>query len=165
MHQTTPATSTAANTLRHQARRAIAAATAAALLAGCATSSKDVTTSYISPVTYQAYDCEQLSAEITRVQHRSQQLSGRLDEAANNDKVIMGVGMLLFWPALFALGGTKQQEADYARLKGEHDALSQTAIQRKCPGAVDATDAVRTVGTKTEPPSAGPAAPADTRPQ
>ena len=58
--------------------------------------------------------------------------AGRLDEAANNDKVIMGVGMVLFWPALFALGGTKQQEADYARLKGEYEAIGQAMIAKKC---------------------------------
>jgi hypothetical protein len=34
------------------------------------------------------------------------------------------------------LGGTKQQEADYGRLKGEYDALQQAAITKKCPGAV-----------------------------
>lgn len=60
------------------------------------------------------------------------QLAGRLDEAANNDKVLMGVGLVLFWPVLFALGGTKQQEADYARLKGEYDAIQQAMIAKKC---------------------------------
>ena len=60
------------------------------------------------------------------------QLAGRLDEAASNDKVLMGVGLVLFWPALFALGGTKQQEADFARLKGEYDAIQQAMIAKKC---------------------------------
>ena len=44
----------------------------------------------------------------------------------------MGVGLVLFWPALFALGGTKEQEADFARLKGEYDAVQQTMIAKKC---------------------------------
>jgi hypothetical protein len=48
----------------------------------------------------------------------------------------MGVGLILFWPALFALGGTKQQEAEYARLKGEYDAVQEAAVIKKCPGAV-----------------------------
>jgi hypothetical protein len=67
-----------------------------------------------------------------------QQLGGRLDEAANNDKAIVGVGVLLFWPALFALGGTKQQEAEYGRLKGEAEALQQAAVGKKCAGAMPA---------------------------
>jgi len=38
----------------------------------------------------------------------------------------------LFWPAVFFLGGTKEEEAEYARLKGEYDALEQASILRKC---------------------------------
>jgi hypothetical protein len=107
-----------------------------AVLGGCATSSKDIAPTYVSPLQYQSYDCEQIAGEIRRVQVRVNQLSGRLDEAAANDKVITGVGAILFWPALFALGGTKQQEAEYARLRGEYDALEQAAVVKKCPGAI-----------------------------
>lgn len=120
-------------------RRIMAAiATATIALTGCATASKDIPVAYVSPMQYQAYDCEQLGSEIQRIQSRVTQLGGRLDEAASNDKAIAGVGMVLFWPALFALGGTKQQEADYARLRGEYEASHQAAVLRKCPGAVAA---------------------------
>jgi len=112
---------------------------ALAMLAGCATASKDVATAYVSPMQYQSYDCDQLSAEAQRLNVRVQQIGGRLDEAASHDKAIAGVGIVLFWPALFALGGTKQQEAEYARLRGEADALQQAAIARKCPIAVQPT--------------------------
>ena len=103
-----------------------------AALGGCATASKDVSTVYVSPIQYQNYNCEQLTAESLRVSGRASQLAGRLDEANSNDKSITGVGLILFWPALFALGGTKTQEAEYARLKGEYDAVSQTAIAKNC---------------------------------
>ena len=103
---------------------------------GCATSSKDIAPNYVSPMQYQSYDCDQIGGEMIRIQSRVNALTGRLDEAATNDKVIMGVGLILFWPALFALGGTKQQEAEYARLKGEYDALQQSAIQKKCSFAI-----------------------------
>lgn len=122
------------NTDRRQ--RGMAATVAAALcLAGCATASKDIATAYVSPMQYQSYDCAQLTAESVRLQQRVSQLGGRLDQAAANDKAIVGVGAILFWPALFALGGTKEQEAEYARLKGEHDAIQQTAIGKKCEGS------------------------------
>lgn len=101
-------------------------------LGGCATSASNIAASYTSPAQYQGYDCAQLASEGQRIQGRVNQLAGRLDEAASNDKVLMGVGMVLFWPALFALGGTKQQEADYARLKGEYDAVQQSMIAKKC---------------------------------
>ena len=109
------------------------------LLSACATASKDLSPTYTSPLAYQAYDCEQLSAESQRIQARVVQLGGRLDTAASNDKAIAGVGALLFWPALFALGGTKQQEADYSRLRGEYDAVQQSAVIRKCHGLVAAS--------------------------
>lgn len=106
------------------------------VLSGCATASKDVASAYVSPIQYQAYDCDQLSSESQRINSRVAQLGGRLDTAASNDKALVGVGVILFWPALFALGGTKQQEADYGRLKGEYDAVQQSAILKKCPGMV-----------------------------
>lgn len=110
-----------------------------AVLSGCATSSKDIAGIYVSPIQYQSFDCDQLAAESQRLTTRVQQLGGRLDEASSNDKAITAAGAILFWPALFALGGTKQQEAEYARLKGEADALQSAAIAKKCPGAVTST--------------------------
>lgn len=101
-------------------------------LSGCATSSKNIAASYASPLQYQSYDCEQLLAESQRVHVRANQLSGRLDSAADNDKWIVAAGVLLAWPILFAVGGTKEQEAEYARLKGEHDAIAQSATLKKC---------------------------------
>lgn len=123
-------------------KKLIAGFCAVAILAGCATSSKDIGASYVSPIQYQSYDCEQLTAEDQRLKARVAQLGGRLDEANQNDKTIGVVGAILFWPALFALGGTKQQEAEYARLKGEHDALQQAYIMKKCaPPASQAAEA------------------------
>lgn len=105
-------------------------------LGGCATASKDIAATYVSPMQFQSYDCDQLASETQRIQSRVVQLGGRLDTAASNDKALVGVGVILFWPALFALGGTKQQEADYARLRGEYDAVQQSAILKKCSGIV-----------------------------
>ena len=49
-----------------------------------------------------------------------------------NDTVTTTVGMVLFWPSLFFLGGTKEQESQYAQLRGEYQALEQVSIQKKC---------------------------------
>lgn len=106
--------------------------TAASVLAGCATAGNDIAATYVSPAQYSNFDCDQLRQELVRVHSRVNQLTGRLNEAASNDKAIMGVGMILFWPALFALGGTKQQEAELARLKGEYDALQISVTSKKC---------------------------------
>lgn len=105
---------------------------ASSILTACATAGKDISSAYVSPMQYSNYDCEQLRTESMRISSRVNQLTGRLDEAASNDKAIMGVGLILFWPALFALGGTKQQEAELSRLKGEYDAIEATTTTKKC---------------------------------
>jgi len=107
-----------------------------AALTACTTASKNIGSAYISPVQYVSYDCSQLEAESSRILTRVKQLGVQLDHAAENDKAIGVVGAILFWPALFALGGNKQQEAEYARLKGEFEAAQTTAIQKKCAFAV-----------------------------
>jgi len=102
------------------------------IFTGCATAGKDVVATYVSPVQYSNYDCKQLRSELIRIHSRVNQMTGRLDTAASNDAAIMGVGMILFWPALFALGGTKQQESELSRLKGEYEALESAANGKKC---------------------------------
>lgn len=134
-------------------------------LAGCATASRDITSTYVSPLQYQSYDCQQMEYEKQRVQRRVLELGGRLDEAAANDKTLTGVGVVLFWPALFALGGTKQQEAEYARLKGEYEAIEQAAVQRGCgspgsPAPAVASTAISSGAGVVTPVPAGDAAPA-----
>lgn len=130
-------------------KRTIALLVAVALgTQGCATASKDVASSYVSPLQYQSYDCDQIGSEMNRVQVRVRELGGRLDEANTNDKALVGVGLILFWPALFFVGGTKQQEAEFGRLKGEYEALQQAAIAKKCQVAPG------TAGSQTMPTSA-----------
>lgn len=112
--------------------KTIAILVASGILTACATAGKDISATYVSPMQYTTYDCEQLRAESVRIGSRVNQLTGRLDEAASNDKAIAGVGMILFWPALFALGGTKQQETELSRMKGEYDAIEAAATTKRC---------------------------------
>lgn len=65
--------------------------------------------------------------------------------------------MVLFWPALFALGGTKQQEADYARLRGEYDAVQQAMIAKKCEPGAATTPAPAAPATEAAPTTNAPA--------
>jgi hypothetical protein len=102
------------------------------MAAGCSTASRDVTAAQVSPMPYEAYACEQLSAEGERIRARAAELAARLDKAAENDRKLV-VASLLFLPTLFAIGGTKDEEAEYARLKGEHAALRQVASRKGCP--------------------------------
>lgn len=103
-------------------------------LAACATTSDKVSASYVSPLQYQSYDCDQIRVEMLRVSSRVREVSGAQDRKAKNDAVAVGVGLVLFWPALFFLA-TDDQKEELGRLKGEYDALNQTAVQKKCPVA------------------------------
>lgn len=101
------------------------------LLTGCATSPDKIQPTYISPLQYSHLDCDQIRQEITRVNARISEVSGVQKKHANNDAVAMGVGLVLFWPALFFLAGGDRKE-ELARLKGEYEALQTVAIEKKC---------------------------------
>lgn len=122
-------------------KRLLGAVIAVAVIAGCAKSSSQVGTTYVSPLMYQSMNCAQIQMELLRVRSAVSEIGGKLDTAANNDQALTAIGFVLFWPAFIFLGNNEQQEADYARLKGEHDALSQAYIRSDCarPGKGDAT--------------------------
>lgn len=100
-------------------------------LSGCATAPENISGRYVSPAQYSGYDCSQIQQELQRVESRVLEVSKQQQKKANNDKVAMGVGMLLFWPALFFLASSDQKE-ELSSLKGTYDALSQAAIINKC---------------------------------
>ena len=102
------------------------------VITGCSTAAKDISAKYVSPAQYSSYDCEQIEQELIRVSGKVQEMTGQLDDNRETDNVTTTAGIILFWPALFFLGGTKEQEAEYAQLKGEYNALEQASIQRTC---------------------------------
>tara|TARA_B100000676_G_scaffold260426_1_gene270098 strand:- start:349 stop:747 length:399 start_codon:yes stop_codon:yes gene_type:complete len=100
---------------------------------GCASDPSSIPSQYVSEVQYQSYDCEQLAQEARRVNSRVGDLYRQTKELADNDAAQMGVGLILFWPALFFLeGGDGPQAAEYARLKGESEAIDRATIAKKC---------------------------------
>jgi hypothetical protein len=58
--------------------------------------------------------------------------AGVQDQKATSDTVATTVGVIIFWPALFFIGGDKGNAAELARLKGEMDAIEQTSIRKNC---------------------------------
>jgi len=104
---------------------------ALAMIAGCSTPPDKISASYVSPMQYVDYSCDQITHEMNRVQRQLVQVTGAQQKHANNDAVAMGVGLVLFWPALFFLAGADQKE-ELARIKGEYEALQQAAIQQDC---------------------------------
>ena len=101
-------------------------------LAGCATNPNNIAAAYVSPVPYQAMSCDQLRGEAARVSSAAAVASGAQKAQANNDAVAMGVSLVLFWPAIFFVGGDKGNAAEVSRLKGEMNAIEQANITKGC---------------------------------
>lgn len=112
-------------------RTTIAIIAVSVAMAGCAKSSEDVVAQYQSPARYKNMSCDELSMELERVQASVLQLSDEQDDAATRDKVVMGVGLVLFWPALFILAAG-DEKAELSRLKGEFEALDTAYAQKNC---------------------------------
>jgi hypothetical protein len=116
-------------------------ALAAALTqAACASSPDSIDARYVSPSTYQAWSCPQLYDEKIRLTREVERVSGLQRENANADAAMMGVGLILFWPALFGLAATKDRKDELGRLKGEYEAVDNNIRAKQCtappPGGV-----------------------------
>ena len=101
-------------------------------LSACASKSKNIDSTYVSPLAYQSYNCEQIGREMSRVGLNLSEVSGTQDSTATKDTVAMTVGLVVFWPSLFFLAAGEDQKGEIARLKGESDALEQSAISKQC---------------------------------
>ncbi|WP_407154605.1 hypothetical protein [Bradyrhizobium sp. STM 3557] len=102
------------------------------ILAGCASSSADIAPSYVSPVMYQSYTCQQLALEAQGVSARAAALSGAQDKQRTNDTIATTAAVIIFWPAAFLVGGDKQTAAELAQMKGQMAAIEQASIVKKC---------------------------------
>ena len=100
-------------------------------LSSCASSSDKISAQYVSPIQYQSYNCNQIRMEMQRVSRRVNEVAGVQDAQASKDSVALGVGLVIFWPALFFMIG-KDKEEELGRLKGEYEALEQAAIEKEC---------------------------------
>ena len=112
---------------------------AALILSSCASKSNKIQASYVSPLEYQEFSCSQIKAEIGRVGVKMNEVAGVQDKTASGDAVAMGVGLVLFWPALFFID-TNDQRVELSRLKGEFDALESVAIYKDCKVAKEIKD-------------------------
>jgi hypothetical protein len=77
-------------------------------------------------------NCDQLRAEAQRVSAAAAAASGRQKQQAGNDAVAMGVSLVLFWPAIFFVGGDKTNAGQVAELKGEMQAIADANTAKNC---------------------------------
>lgn len=101
-------------------------------LGACATPPDKIEAAYVSPITYENYTCEQISQEAARVSNRAAEALGVQKKKAQGDAVKVGVGIVLFWPALLFVDGDGSTETEVSRLKGQMETLEQVSIQKQC---------------------------------
>lgn len=102
------------------------------LAAGCASKSENIQATYMSPVMYEGYSCQQLTEEGHRVSARAAEVAGVQDKNRKNDTIKTTVGVILFWPILFANEGNGQTAAELAQLKGQKKAVEEASIKKNC---------------------------------
>lgn len=110
----------------------VAALSGVAFLSACASQPEDIQATYVSPNLYANYTCSELLEERERIVARVSSASAAQSDKATNDAVATGVGLILFWPAIFFLASGTDREAELASLKGNYDAIDQATIKRKC---------------------------------
>lgn len=112
--------------------RTLGAICALISLAACAEKSDQIAPAFVSPTLYQSMNCSQLTFEAQSILNRANQAAVAQDKKASNDAIATGVGVVLFWPALFMIKGDGAQAAELSRLKGEIVAIQQAGNQKNC---------------------------------
>ncbi|WP_062212739.1 hypothetical protein [Aureimonas sp. AU12] len=113
--------------------RKIAIGLAAVLaLSGCAKRADSIAAAYVSPTPYMGLSCAQLSEEAKVISSRAQAASGAQDSKAGKDAAVTAVGLVVFWPALFFVGGDSATAAEVSRLKGEMQAIEDASRRKGC---------------------------------
>lgn len=112
--------------------RVIFVCSTVALISGCARKPSDIAPSYISSVPYQGLSCPNLEAEAELVSSRAAAAMGVQEDKAGKDAALVGVTLILFWPAAFFIGGDDVSAAEVARLKGEMEAIETASARNGC---------------------------------
>ncbi len=119
--------------MREAHHHRLLSAAIAVTLGACATNPDKIDAAYVSPRKYANYDCQQLITQQGNIERKVTALHGTLKKENSEDTWATGVGIVLFWPALFLLAGDNdEQEVEYAELKGNYDAIQSAMLQKKC---------------------------------
>ncbi len=115
-------------------KRQIAACVLASVVAAaCAKRPENITARFAPASGYRGMACEQLNDERMRVGLELQRVTGLQRENADADALLMGVGMVIFWPALIGLAATTDRSDQIAAMMGERDAMEIVAREKGCP--------------------------------
>jgi hypothetical protein len=104
-----------------------------ASLSACASQPENIGATNVSQLQYENYTCDMLAQEAANVERQASSLYLVLNDKADRDAAQLGIGLVAFWPVLFFLeGGDGSEAQEFARLKGELDAIEKSAVQQDC---------------------------------
>jgi hypothetical protein len=107
-------------------------ATLCIAIAGCAKQPDKIAATYVSPATFASYSCKQIITERNSVVTRVNEVTGQQKKKADADAAAVGIGMIVFWPALFALAVGDNVKEELASLKGNYEALTASGKKKNC---------------------------------
>ena len=105
-------------------------------LSGCASKSSEITGNNLSMGKYTNYSCEQIKHRVYTVNSELQTVSIEQDSTSSKDSIAMGVGLIVFAPAVLLIATGDDNEDKIANLKGEYNALRDEAYKKDCDFAV-----------------------------
>lgn len=86
----------------------------------------------VSQVGDNRLSCNQLESEIGRIYYEIQNKSGQTSKGDNKDMVLAGVGLLVFWPALFFMDLSNADKTELGALQSRHNHLNSIYINKDC---------------------------------
>lgn len=113
-------------------KRTIIAAASIALLGACATSPENIKPHFVPSSAYSSATCEELDADLKDARARLAIMLREQGEDAQADAVAMGIGLLVFAPALLVLAATDDREEEIGQLSGEVEGMTNAYVQKSC---------------------------------
>ncbi len=110
-------------------------------MSACATRSFEIKPERTDARNYAAWDCERLNAEGDTLQQRAADVAYAVDARVGNNMIALGLGAMVFWPALLAMRPDGLEAKELAQLKGKFEAVQTAASQRGCAGPSQAMPA------------------------
>lgn len=96
-------------------------------LAGCATAPENITSSYVSPMLYRNWTCEQMAEEGHRLIAAYQTVAVKQNQAVMGD----AFGVIMIGLPISSMTGNNVAP-EVAKVKGEHEALMLAAREKGC---------------------------------
>lgn len=113
-------------------KKYITALIALSFVAGCASQPEQIAAAPVPVSLYMHSSCSQLRADEAQILASVNSLTADQKQKATGDSLAMGVGLVLFWPALFILAAGNDKQGELAQAKGQYDAIQGAKAAKGC---------------------------------